>query len=69
MIAIIVRHPLRRIMSNNIQRAARAPIPIEMEEMMVSASGGLYEDSFSAILQCRQIGNPSWVLMCLCFQT
>jgi hypothetical protein len=41
MIAIIDLHPLRKIISAMIQRAHIAPIPIDIDEIMVNARGGV----------------------------
>ena len=43
MTAIIDFHPLRIVISIRMPRAAIAATPIEMDEIMVSASGGLYD--------------------------
>lgn len=44
MTPIIVLHPFRRIMSSMIHRATRVAAPMEMDETISSASGGLYVD-------------------------
>ena len=42
MTAIIDRHPLRRRTSRRIHRENITAIPMEMEEMIVRARGGVY---------------------------
>jgi len=42
--------PRRWIMSKRIHKATSAAMPIEIEDMIVNAKGGVHEDDISAML-------------------
>ena len=55
----MVFQPFRRIMSNVIQTENRPAMPIKIDEMTVSASGGVYSDiSFivAGVIESRKAG-------------
>jgi hypothetical protein len=43
-------HPLLWMMSNVIQQEHKPAVAIDMDEMMVKASGGLYEDPETSMM-------------------
>ena len=55
MIAIMDFHPLRIIMSKRIHAENIAATPIEIEEMMINARGGVYAMSCAITLPVTEL--------------